>query len=126
MKERVSRLEGAYEQLDQWLGDLMGAVRGLDAKVEALRTDIDGRFDALRHEMNSKFNTFIVVMATVGVAMVGAMFTLALRALTPPSFPPFSPLFPRKREAGPHGHCACYVTGASVLSCSHGDHGRTR
>ena len=44
-----------------------------------MRTDIDGRFDALRHEMNSKFNTFIVVMATVGVAMVGAMFTLALR-----------------------------------------------
>ncbi len=90
MEERVSRLEGAYEQLDQRLGDLMGAVRGLDAKVEALRTDIDGRFDALRtdidgrfdalrHEMNSKFNTFIVVMATVGVAMVGAMFTLALR-----------------------------------------------
>ena len=79
MEERVSRLEGAYEQLDQRLGDLMGAVRGLDAKVDALRTDIDGRFDALRHEMNSKFNTFIVVMATVGVAMVGAMFTLALR-----------------------------------------------
>ena len=79
MEERVSRLEGAYEQLDQRLGDLMGAVRGLDAKVDALRTDIDGRFDALRHEMNSKFNTFIVVMATVGIAMVGAMFTLALR-----------------------------------------------
>ena len=90
MEERVSRLEGAYEQLDQWLGDLMGAVRGLDAKVDALRTDIDGRFDslradidgrfdALRHEMNSKFNTLIIVMATVGIAMVGAMFTLALR-----------------------------------------------
>ena len=80
MEERVSRLEGAYEQLDQRLGDLTGAVRGLDAKVDALRTDIDGRIDTLRHEMNSKFNTLIVVMATVGVAMIGAMFTLALRA----------------------------------------------
>ncbi len=102
MEERVSRLEGAYEQLDQRLGDLTGAVRGLDAKVDALRTDIDGRFDALRtdidgrfdalradiddrfdalrHEVNSKFNTVIVVMATVGVAMIGAIFTLALRS----------------------------------------------
>ena len=68
MEERVSRLEGAYEQLDQRLGDLTGAVRGLDARV-----------DALRHEMNTKFNTFMVVMATAGVAMAGAILTLALR-----------------------------------------------
>ena len=61
MEERVSRLEGAYEQVDQRLRDLTEAVRRLDAKFD------------------SKFNTLIVVMATVGVAMVGAIFTLALR-----------------------------------------------
>ena len=61
MEERVSRLEGAYEQLDQRLGDLTEAVRRLDAKVDA------------------KFNTLIIVMATIGVAMIGAIFTLALR-----------------------------------------------
>ncbi len=61
MEERVSRLEGAYEQVDQRLRDLTEAV------------------GALRHEMNTKFNTLIVIMSTVGVAIAGAIFALSLR-----------------------------------------------
>ena len=61
MEERVSKLEGAYEQVDQRLRDLTEAV------------------GALRHEMNTKFNTLIVIMSTVGVAIAGAILTLALR-----------------------------------------------
>ena len=97
MEERVSRLEGAYEQLDQRLGDLTGAVRGLDAKIDSLRTDmdarfaasrgdvdsfrshVDARFDALHRDVSAKFNTLIVYMSTVAIAMAGAIFALALR-----------------------------------------------
>ena len=79
MEERVSRLEGAYEQLDQRLRDLAGSAARLDAKVEAFRTDVDARFNALRRDMSTKFNTLIVIMSTVGIAIAGAIFTLALR-----------------------------------------------
>ena len=60
-KERVSRLEGAYEQVDQRFRDLAEAV---------------GSF---RQKMNTKFNTLIVIMSTAGVAIARAILTLALR-----------------------------------------------
>ena len=44
MEERVSRLEGAYEQVDRRLGELTEA-------VNALRSDMDAKFDALRRLM---------------------------------------------------------------------------
>lgn len=80
MEERVSRLEGAYEQVDQRLRDLTEAFGRLEAKTDAFRADVDVRFESIRLEMNAKFNTLIVVMSTVGVAIAGAIFTLALRA----------------------------------------------
>ena len=90
MEERVSRLEGAYEQVDSRLGDLTEAVTRLDAKFDALRTDVDAKFDALRtdvdnkfdafrSEVNAKFNTLIIVMATGAVGITGALIAIAFR-----------------------------------------------
>ena len=59
--ERVSRLEGAYEQVDQRLGDIQASLHRLEAKMDAM------------------FRTMIVVMATGGIAIAGAIVTLALR-----------------------------------------------
>ena len=61
MEERVSRLEGAYEQVDQRLGDIQAALHRLEAKGDA------------------QFRTTMAVMATGGIAVAGAIFTLALR-----------------------------------------------
>ncbi len=61
MEERVSRLEGAYEQVDRRLGDLTAAVEGL------------------RTEMNARFNALIAVIGTLGVAVAGSIVYLALR-----------------------------------------------
>ena len=61
MPERVSKLEGAYEQVDQRLGELSVQLNAMDSKFE------------------SKFNTLIVVMATSGVAIVGTLIAIALR-----------------------------------------------
>ena len=101
MEERVSRLEGAYEQVDSRLGDLTEAVTRLDAKFDALRgnmdakfdalrtdvdakfdafrADVDAKFDALRSEMNAKFNMLIIVMATGAVGITGALIAIAFR-----------------------------------------------
>lgn len=59
-EERVSKLEGAYEQVDSRLSNLTESINGL-------RTD-----------MNSKFNTLVVIAAMVGTAMAGAIVTLAI------------------------------------------------
>ncbi len=79
MEERVSRLEGAFEQLDRRLGDLTDAVARVDVKIDSLRTDMDGRFDSLRGDMDAKLNTLILVISTVGVAIAGAIVALAFR-----------------------------------------------
>ena len=67
-EERISRLEGSYEQVDKRLGDLT-------ASFDRLSNDLN----ALRADMNAKFNTLIIVMATGGVAVAGAIITLAFR-----------------------------------------------
>ena len=67
-EERISRLEGSSEQVDKRLGDLTASIDRLDSAINALRAD-----------MNSKFNTLIIVIGTGGVAVAGAIVTLALR-----------------------------------------------
>ena len=64
LQERVSRLEGAYEQLDQRLGDIQASLNRLDARI-------DGLFRMMIAMM--------AVMATGGIAIAGAIVTLALR-----------------------------------------------
>ena len=70
--ERVSKLEGAYEQIDQRLGDLTGS-------VETLRNEMNTQLNAMDSKFESKFNTLIIVMATSGVAIVGTLIAIALR-----------------------------------------------
>ena len=70
--ERVSKLEGAYEQVDQRLGELTSS-------VESLRTEMNSRLDTMDSKFESKFNTLIVVMATSGVAIVGTLIAITLR-----------------------------------------------
>ena len=45
----------------------------------ATTNDMDAKFDALRSEMNAKFNTLIIVMATGAVGITGALITIAFR-----------------------------------------------
>ena len=59
LEERTSNLEESFDQLDKRVGDLTDSV------------------NELRADMNAKFNTLIIVMATGGVAVAGAIITLA-------------------------------------------------
>lgn len=84
--DRVSRLEGAYEQVDRRLGDLNESIedlrsqmRATDSKIDELQRHVDGKMDGLRGEIDAKINALIIVTGTVGVAIVGGMIALALR-----------------------------------------------
>ena len=62
--ERISRLEGAYEQVDRRLDDM-------NRSLDSLRDDVV----ALRSEMNSRINTLYVLLfgswVTIMVAIIG-------------------------------------------------------
>ena len=68
MEERVSRLEGAYEQLDQRLVDIQASLQRIDARIDRLEAKVD-----------AQFRTLMAVMVTGGIAIAGAIITLALR-----------------------------------------------
>ena len=57
IEDRVSRLEGAYEQVDRRLEDLGASMQAVRGEMSSLRTDMDGRFDSLRGDMNGRFDS---------------------------------------------------------------------
>ena len=64
LEQRVSRLEGAYEQVDRRLDELSGS-------IESLCTEMNG----LRADMNNRLNNVYVLIggswATIMVAIIG-------------------------------------------------------
>ena len=68
IEERVSRLEGAFEQL----------VTRLD-RIEARIDRLEARIDRLEAKIDAQFRTMMAVMVTGGIAISGAIITLALR-----------------------------------------------
>jgi len=60
-EQRVSRLEGAYEQVDRRLDSMDQSINGL------------------RAEMSSRFNTMYVLIGASWVTLVGAMIGLYFR-----------------------------------------------
>jgi hypothetical protein len=100
MEERVSRLEGTYEQVDRRLGrigDEIGGLRsdmnsrieglrsdvnsriedmnirieGMDGRVEGLRTEMNGRMTGMDNRMNGMETRLNVIMACAVAAVVG-------------------------------------------------------
>ena len=74
IEERVSRLEGVYEQVDSRLDDLNLSMNALRTDMNTLRTDMTSKFA----EVNSRINTLYVVLAgswvTMMVAIIGLYF----------------------------------------------------
>ena len=65
IEQRISRLEGAYEQVDRRLDEMHQSINGL-------RTEMNSRLE----EMNSRFNTLYVLIAASWVTIIGAMIGL--------------------------------------------------
>ena len=95
--ERMSKLEGAYEQVNERLGEMNGridAVRtDMDARfsemngridvtntrIDHLRTDMDARIDSLGAQMNARFNSILVLMLGSWVTTIGVIVGLSFR-----------------------------------------------
>ncbi len=71
-EQRVSRLEGAYEQVDRRLDSLDRRMDSLDRRMDSL----DRNLSELRAEMNSRFNNIYVLIGASWVTLVGAMIGL--------------------------------------------------
>ena len=67
--QRISRLEGAYEQVDRRLNETPHAINGL-------RAEMHRRFT----EMSSRFNTLVMLIVAAWVTIMAALIT-ALVAL---------------------------------------------
>ena len=94
-EERLSRLEGAYEQVDQRLGDLAHAVmaarqemierydalhREVNEGHTALRQEMADQIGGLRTEMNSRFNNLYLFAGGAWVTTVGLIIGLYLQS----------------------------------------------
>ena len=66
LEPRVSRLEGAYEQVDRRLEGIDRRLETLDRKVDDFRTEVGRRFDALSWRMTSLIlGTWVTVMLAI-------------------------------------------------------------
>ena len=92
-EERMSRLEGAYEQVDRRLEDLnhgftelrsntnSGFVemrREMDERFAEMRREMNSGFTEMRGEMNSRFNNLLVLMGGGWITVIGAIIGLAI------------------------------------------------
>ena len=65
LEARVSKLEGAYEQVDRRLDDLSRSVDSLRAEMSSLRTEINSRFNNLYILLGGSWVT--VMIAIIGL-----------------------------------------------------------
>ena len=84
--ERMSKLEGAYEQVNERLGDMNGRIDavngridGTNVRIDQLRTDMDARIDSLGAQMNARFNSILVLMLGSWVTTIGVIVGLSFR-----------------------------------------------
>ena len=61
-EERLSKLEGAYEQVNERLRDLTQGQDALRASLEALRTELHAEIAALRAELRSELHSEVGVL----------------------------------------------------------------
>ncbi len=78
-EERIARLEGAYEQVNERLNDLNRAIGELRSDMNRangeLRSDMNSRFE----DVNNRFNQMLGIMgvgwATLMAAILAVLFT---------------------------------------------------
>ena len=80
-EERVSRLEGIYEQVDRRLDDINRSIGALRSEVTNLRNDMNSRFNEVNsrfNEVNSRFNNLYILLLgswiTTMAAIIGLYF----------------------------------------------------
>ncbi len=70
VEERLSKLEGLYEQMIRRLDDLVLVVQGIDRKVDDLRSDMDNKIDRLGHRV-------YLIGAALWATLAAGLFAIA-------------------------------------------------
>ena len=81
LEERVSRLEGAYEQVNRRLDDLNRNVASLRSEVSSPWSEVREEFSILRREMNRGFSNMYVLIGGVWATLVAGFVALSLAVL---------------------------------------------
>ena len=64
IEQRVSRLEGAYEQVDSRLDELSRSMNIL--RTDGLRAEMNESINGLLADLNSRLNIMLVIIAASG------------------------------------------------------------
>ena len=72
LEQRVSRLEGAYEQVNERMGDLT-------QRLESLRAETNQGFASIRADLNSRFNILLVLIGALWATTVAGFIALFTR-----------------------------------------------
>ncbi len=78
-EERISRLEGAYEQVNERLGDLTQGQTSLREEIRQVDANLRAEVGALRSDMNARFNILLVLIGGVWATMAGGFVALFTR-----------------------------------------------
>ncbi len=76
MNDRIARLETIVDHIQSVLKDVRQDVKELQSKLEALERKFDGKFEALRSEMQKSFEELRIGRLMDRVWMLLAMGTL--------------------------------------------------
>ncbi len=71
-EERLSRLEGAYEQVNERLGDLR-------TDVSSLRSEMNERLNDLARRQDNFRNTMLLLVGGVWATMIGGFIAIFTR-----------------------------------------------
>ena len=92
-QERLSRLEGTYEQVDRRLYDMNSRLDGMQQAIDGLRAEMHRSTEGLRAEMhqsteglraemhsrfeelNNRYNALIIVLVASWVTIMGVLIT---------------------------------------------------
>ena len=72
MEERVSRLEGAYEQVHARLGEMSSRLDTTNETIEGLRRDMLSEVGGLRIEVNGRLDSMDKRLNTIMIAALTA------------------------------------------------------
>ena len=71
-EERVSRLEGAYEQVDRRLGSIDERLAAMDARIETRFSSIEARFSSIEARMNAMMAIMVTGFIAIGGGIVAS------------------------------------------------------
>ena len=72
--DRISRLEGAYEQMDRRLGDFNLRMDEMSRRLDAMSARID--------QLSQRIDRLVFAMVGVGAALIAGMVTILVRLFT--------------------------------------------